>query len=85
MSVEVKRDYLDGRTVGPLMRKLLLLPWQPNDMSHLSYEQREDEDLFQSASVLVNNALIVISIGGLCEIDGMILFAGDHGYDDLCH
>jgi tubulin--tyrosine ligase-like protein 12 len=45
---EVTRDYVYGRTADPLTRKLLLLPWQPDDMSHLSYEQHEDDELFVS-------------------------------------
>jgi len=45
---ELTRDYLNGRSNDPLQRRLLLLPWQPDDMTHLSYEQHEDDALFTS-------------------------------------
>ena len=49
---EVTRDYLPGVT-DPLHRKVRLLPWQPEDMTHLSYEQHEYEESFYSVRYLV--------------------------------
>lgn len=45
---EVTKDYLNHRVYDGLTRKLLLLPWQPDDMRHLSYDQKEDDQLFES-------------------------------------
>lgn len=47
---EVTRDYLNSRICDGLTRKLLLLPWQPDDMRHLSFDQKEDEQMFNSVS-----------------------------------
>jgi len=49
---ELTRDYLDGRSDELLQRRLLMLPWQPDDMTHLSYEQHEDDDLFKAVCML---------------------------------
>jgi len=44
---ELTRDYLNGRAGSdPLLKKLLLLPWQPEDMRHLSYDVKEDTEMF---------------------------------------
>ena len=29
-----------------LLRRIKLLPWQPDDMTHLSYEQMEEDESF---------------------------------------
>ena len=60
---ELTRDYLNGRSCEPLQRRLRLLPWQVDDMSHLSYEQHEDDDLFTSVCAL--HVIIVRASSGL--------------------
>jgi len=64
---ELTRDYLDGRCNDPLQRRLLMLPWQPDDMTHLSYEQHEDDEIFTavctvSLEIVVCNCISVISV-----------------------
>jgi len=49
---ELTRDYLDGRSDELLQRRLLMLPWQPDDMTHLSYEQHEDDNIFKAVCML---------------------------------
>jgi len=49
---ELTRDYLNGRSCDQLQRRLMLLPWQPDDMTHLSFEQHEDDALFTSVCLV---------------------------------
>ena len=50
---ELTRDYLDSRCNDPLQRRLLMLSWQPDDMTHLSYEQHEDDEIFTAVCTCV--------------------------------
>ena len=43
---EVTRDYIEGSNLDHLMKKVKMLPWQPEDMTHLSYAQNELDDGF---------------------------------------
>ena len=43
---EVTRDYVEKANVNGLVRKLMLLPWRPDDMTHLSYDQSEKSESF---------------------------------------
>lgn len=43
---EVTRDYLGEGVSDALLRKLRMLPWFPEDMSHLSFELREGDEAF---------------------------------------
>ena len=69
---ELTRDYLSGRSNELLQRRLLMLPWQPDDVTHLSYEQHEDDDIFKAVCRL------------RCQ---MLLFGprnGSSGYKGCC-
>ena len=43
---EVTRDYIEPGVTDLLVRKAKLLPWQPEDLTHLSYEQHEEDESF---------------------------------------
>ncbi len=49
---EVTRNFVIGGTTNALQRKVKLLPWLPDDMRHLSYEQHEDEHSFLMVTTL---------------------------------
>ena len=40
------RNFVENANVNGLVRKIMLLPWQPDDMTHLSYEQSEKDESF---------------------------------------
>lgn len=46
LTEEVTRNYIEGGVTDSLMRKIRLLPWHPEDMRHLSFEQHEVEESF---------------------------------------
>lgn len=50
---EVTRNYIEGGVTDSLMRKIRLLPWQPEDMCHLSYEQHAADESFFMVSFSV--------------------------------
>ena len=43
---EVTRNYVENFHLAPLTRKVRLLPWFPEDMTHLSYELYESDESF---------------------------------------